>query len=81
MDGDTEMPQVLRFDVFELDVRAGELGKKGTKLRLQGQPLQVLGGLLKRPGGTANSKYKFACQSLGDGDPCWNRGLPDVAMR
>ena len=22
------------------------------------------------------SKYKFACQSLGDGDPCWNRGLP-----
>ena len=46
----SEIPQVLRFDVFELDVRVGELRKRGTKLRLQGQPLQVLGVLLKRPG-------------------------------
>jgi len=46
----SEIPQVLRFDVFELDVRVGELRKRGTKLRLQGQPLQVLGALLKRPG-------------------------------
>jgi tetratricopeptide (TPR) repeat protein len=45
-----QIPQVLRFDVFELDVRVGELRKRGTKLRLQGQPLQVLGALLKRPG-------------------------------
>jgi len=41
---------VLRFDIFELDVRAGELRKNGVKLRLQGQPLQVLAALLKRPG-------------------------------
>ncbi len=41
---------VLRFDAFELDVRAGELRKGGTKLRLQGQPLQVLATLLKRAG-------------------------------
>jgi TolB-like protein/Flp pilus assembly protein TadD len=45
-----QIPQVLRFDIFELDVRVGELRKRGTKLRLQGQPLQVLGALLKRPG-------------------------------
>jgi predicted ATPase/DNA-binding winged helix-turn-helix (wHTH) protein len=38
---------VLRFDVFELDVRAGELKKDGVKLRLQGQPLQVLEVLLR----------------------------------
>lgn len=38
------------FDVFELDVRAGELRKRGVRLRLQGQPLQVLATLLKRPG-------------------------------
>lgn len=42
--------RVLRFDVFELDVRAGELRKKGVKLRLQGQPLQVLATLLMRAG-------------------------------
>src|SRR5437660_4445611 len=41
---------VLRFDIFELDLRAGELRKRGVKLRLQGQPLQVLATLLKRAG-------------------------------
>src|SRR5580704_6009670 len=46
----SEIPQVLRFDIFELDVRVGELRKRGTKLRLQGQPLQVLDTLLKRAG-------------------------------
>jgi TolB-like protein/DNA-binding winged helix-turn-helix (wHTH) protein/Tfp pilus assembly protein PilF len=41
---------LLRFDNFELDVRAGQLRKHGVRLRLQGQPLQVLAALLKRPG-------------------------------
>jgi TolB-like protein/DNA-binding winged helix-turn-helix (wHTH) protein len=41
---------VLRFGIFELDLRAGELRKRGVKLRLQGQPLQVLATLLKRAG-------------------------------
>jgi TolB-like protein/DNA-binding winged helix-turn-helix (wHTH) protein/Tfp pilus assembly protein PilF len=40
----------LCFDVFELDLRAGELRKRGVKLHLQGQPLQVLAALLNRPG-------------------------------
>ena len=40
----------IRFDNFELDVRAGELRKHGVRLRLQGQPLQVLAALLKRAG-------------------------------
>jgi TolB-like protein/DNA-binding winged helix-turn-helix (wHTH) protein/Tfp pilus assembly protein PilF len=42
--------RLLRFDNFELDVRAGELRKHGVRLRLQGQPLQVLAALLKRAG-------------------------------
>ena len=42
--------RVLRFDDFELDVRAGELRKRGVRLRLQGQPLQVLAALLNRAG-------------------------------
>ena len=44
------MERILRFDVFEFDVRTGELRKNGARLRLQGQPLQVLGALLRRPG-------------------------------
>ena len=43
-------PRLLRFDFFELDTRARELRKHGVKLRLQGQPLQVLATLLNRAG-------------------------------
>ena len=46
----TPTERVLRFDTFELDVRAGELHKGGIKLHLQGQPLQVLAILLQNAG-------------------------------
>jgi TolB-like protein/Tfp pilus assembly protein PilF len=42
--------RVLRFGAFELDIRVGELRKRDEKLRLQGQPLQVLAILLMRAG-------------------------------
>ena len=42
--------QLVRFDSFELDVRAGELRNGGTRIRLQEQPLQVLQALLENPG-------------------------------
>jgi TolB-like protein/DNA-binding winged helix-turn-helix (wHTH) protein/Flp pilus assembly protein TadD len=42
--------QLIRFDLFELDLRAGELRKGGIRIRLQGQPLQVLQALLEKPG-------------------------------
>jgi TolB-like protein/DNA-binding winged helix-turn-helix (wHTH) protein/tetratricopeptide (TPR) repeat protein len=45
-------PVRLRFGVFEVDLRAGELRKRGVKLRLQEQPFQVLALLLERPGET-----------------------------
>jgi TolB-like protein/DNA-binding winged helix-turn-helix (wHTH) protein/Flp pilus assembly protein TadD len=40
----------LRFGVFELDPRAGELRKHGVRVRLQEQPFQVLATLLEHPG-------------------------------
>jgi TolB-like protein/DNA-binding winged helix-turn-helix (wHTH) protein/Tfp pilus assembly protein PilF len=42
--------QVFRFGVFELDVRAGELRKRGMRLPIQGLPVQVLAILLERAG-------------------------------
>src|SRR6266851_416292 len=42
--------RILRFGVFEFDVRTGELRKHGVKLRLQGKPLQVLQALVERAG-------------------------------
>jgi len=42
-------PRLVRFGVFELDLRTGELRKAGIRISLQEQPLQVLTILLERP--------------------------------
>src|SRR3989441_3834696 len=41
---------IIRFGAFELDFRASELRKQGTKIRLQEQPFQILQMLLRCPG-------------------------------
>ena len=41
---------VVRFGVYEADLRAGELRKQGLRIRLPRQPFQVLAILLERPG-------------------------------
>lgn len=41
---------VVRFDVFEVDLRAQELYKAGRKIKLQVQPFHVLAMLLEQPG-------------------------------
>jgi DNA-binding winged helix-turn-helix (wHTH) protein len=46
----SQLPRVLRFGTFEVDVPAGELRKNGIKLKLQEQPFQVLCMLLEHPG-------------------------------
>lgn len=43
-------PRTLRFGLFELDLRSGELSKQGRKVRLEGQPVQILTCLLEKPG-------------------------------
>jgi hypothetical protein len=43
-------PRLIRFGVFELDLRSGELQKQGRKIRLEGQPVQILICLLENPG-------------------------------
>lgn len=47
-------PQILRFEVFELDLRSSELTKNGVKIRLHDQPLKLLELLLERPGEVVN---------------------------
>jgi len=41
---------VVRFGVFEVDFKAGEVRRHGRRLRLQEKPFQVLQALLERPG-------------------------------
>src|SRR3979490_3515976 len=46
----SERAEILRFGVFEVDVRAGELRKQGARIKVQEQPFHVLTVLLQRPG-------------------------------
>jgi DNA-binding winged helix-turn-helix (wHTH) protein/Tol biopolymer transport system component len=41
---------VVRFGTFEVDPKAGELRRNGSRVRLQDQPFQILLTLLERPG-------------------------------
>src|SRR5271169_3577086 len=46
----TDRTRRARFDAFEVDMRSGEVRKHGIRLKLQGQPFQVLSLLLEHPG-------------------------------
>jgi predicted ATPase/DNA-binding winged helix-turn-helix (wHTH) protein len=41
---------IITFGNFEVDTRAGEVRRGGTKLKLSGQPFNVLVALLQKPG-------------------------------
>src|SRR5580765_3402143 len=42
--------QVMRFGTYEVDLRLGELRKNGIRVKLTGQPFQILVILLEHPG-------------------------------
>ena len=44
------MSRFVRFEGYQVDLQTGELRKNGTKVRLSGQPFQILALLLERPG-------------------------------
>jgi TolB-like protein/DNA-binding winged helix-turn-helix (wHTH) protein/Flp pilus assembly protein TadD len=50
MQEDQQVRGRIRFGVFELDLRAGELRKHGQRVRLQEQPFQVLAVLVEHAG-------------------------------
>src|ERR1044072_946103 len=43
-------PCSVHFESFEFDFRSGELREDGRKVKVQGQPVQILAMLLERPG-------------------------------
>src|SRR5438067_110646 len=42
--------EIVTFGNFEVNLRTGELRKRGIRLPLQDQPLKILTALLERPG-------------------------------
>jgi TolB-like protein/DNA-binding winged helix-turn-helix (wHTH) protein/Flp pilus assembly protein TadD len=47
---ESDQPKTIRFGLFEIDLRAGELRKNGAKIKLQDQPFRVLIILLRSAG-------------------------------
>ena len=50
MDAVSSPPRLVRFEAFEFDRHTLELRKHGLKIKLSGQPVEVLAMLLARPG-------------------------------
>jgi len=50
MDSSGRSPHTYRFGKFKVDSRLGLLHRQGHRVKLQGQPFQVLLLLLERPG-------------------------------
>ena len=46
----TPLAEIVRFGLFQLDLKAGELRKSGVKVKLQDQPLRVLTVLIEHAG-------------------------------
>ncbi len=44
------MPRIVHFEDYHADLQTGELRKNGMKIRLSGQPFQILALLLEKPG-------------------------------
>jgi len=50
MPSGSQSADTVRFNTYEVDLRAGELYRAGRKIKLQVQPFHVLAMLLERPG-------------------------------
>ena len=77
-----QIPRLIRFGVFEVDTHSGELRKAGMRVRLQGQPLQVLVILLERGGEVVTREEVrsriWPSQSFGDTDHALNKAIARI---
>ena len=73
--------KILRFGVFEVDPRAGELRKYGLRLKLPEQPFQILTLLLERPGNIITRDELRNRLWPGDTFVDFDHGLNNAVMR
>jgi TolB-like protein/DNA-binding winged helix-turn-helix (wHTH) protein/Tfp pilus assembly protein PilF len=73
--------RILRFGVFEVDLKTCELRKHGLRLKLSEQPFQVLVVLLERPGEIVTREELRARLWQGDTFVDFDHGLNNGVMR
>ena len=74
-------PPIFRFGIFELHPQSGELRKQGMKVRLQGQPVEILALLLQRPGETVTREELQKKLWPGDTFVDFEQGLNNAIKR
>lgn len=50
MEKGAQLDSQVQFGIFTVDLRAGELRKRGSRVKLQARPFQLLVALLEKPG-------------------------------
>lgn len=77
------MPEVVgyHFADFEIDLRSGEVHRKGLKVHVQEQPFQVLRTLLERPGEVVSREELQRRLWPGDTFVDFDRGLNNAVRR
>ena len=68
-------PARLRFGAYEADLHTHELWKHGTRIKLVGQPFEILAVLIKRPGQLVTRDELRAQLWPGDTFVDFNHGL------
>jgi TolB-like protein/DNA-binding winged helix-turn-helix (wHTH) protein len=81
MESPVASARVVRFGVFEVDLKACELRKHGFRMKLAEQPFQVLALLLERPGGIVTREELRARLWQGDTFVDFDHGLNNAVMR
>jgi Tol biopolymer transport system component/DNA-binding winged helix-turn-helix (wHTH) protein len=77
----TQTPVVRRFGSFEINSQSGELRKNGIRLRLSGQPFQVLVVLLARPGEVVSREELHSALWPADTFVDFDHGLNNAVAR
>jgi Tol biopolymer transport system component/DNA-binding winged helix-turn-helix (wHTH) protein len=76
MENSGQSKPTIRFGVFEINPRSGEVRKSGTRVRLQDQPFKVLLALLEHPGEVVSREELrqriWPTESFGDFDHAVN---------
>ena len=82
MNGAAKRGRLIRFSVFQVDLDSGELFKQGRKVKLQGQPFELLAALLERPGEVLTREELrqrvWPLDTAGDFDHGLNRAINKV---
>jgi len=73
--------RIVRFGVFEVDLKASELRKHGFRIKLAEQPFQVLAFLLERPGEIVTREELRDRLWPGDTFVDFDHGLNNAVMR